>query len=389
MKTLALGLMTGTSCDGVDAALIEVSHVPVEEKLLCVASKKFPAQLRAKLRAAQTGNLSTKELSRIEWQYSCWIADFCESFIKKNKLNRKNLLIGFHGQTVWHEPPVSIQLGIPAVLAAKTQARIISGFRQPDLAMGGQGAPLVPYYHWLRARSLKKFRTQIPFAIHNIGGIANVTVVTSAANMVTGFDTGPGNALIDMAVEKMTHGKKLFDSSGKIALSGLHLVPYEKIDALCRAGFFAKKPPKSTGRELFNEKYLEDFMKKLKVTGPAAVASATALTACSMAMSYSWIERDLRKKTGKSLNTIYLCGGGAHNDTLRLLFTKMLEHYVKKGIRVQIMPEEFARPEYIEAMAFARFAVEVWLGKSITLPSVTGAKAQSLLPSVTSGQIFK
>lgn len=357
--------MTGTSCDGADIAVLEIGSRG--ERLLYSAEASFPSALRTRLRVAQTGQLDIRSTARLEKDYSEWLAQFCRRCLLKWKLPATRTLIAVHGQTVWHEPEngVSVQLVDPAVIAARTGLTVTAAFRQPDLALGGEGAPLLPYYHWLRAHSNAEFKKLIPFAIHNVGGIGNLTYVTRRAADLLAFDTGPGNALIDIAVERFTKGKQKYDEGGRIAIKALDQIDWELIESICSRGYFKKAPPKSTGRELFNESYLSN----LKSRGAALVANATALTAHSMAKAYA----DFIMKKKKPLRHVFIAGGGAHNPLLMRLFENELTCLTEQNISVSVLPESFAPPKALEAMGFARFGYEALHGRPVSVAAVTGA----------------
>lgn len=374
----SLGVMTGTSCDGADCAILRLTQDKKgwHEKLIATASTSFPIALRKKLRDAQSGKITIRESSFLTREYSQWLGKVCARVLQKFHLsNRKNVLVAVHGQTLWHEPPISIQILDPALVSHYTRCTVVSGFRQSDLALGGQGAPLVPLYHWLRTMS-SLYRHLVPFAIHNIGGISNLTIVSRSLANVVGFDTGPGNALIDLAVESATNGQQFFDNNGLIAGQNLAKVNWKAIEHLGNHSYFRKQPPKSTGRELFNH----EFLSKLEGRGSVRVANATAFTAHTMARAY----RDFIFKVGKSLNAIFVAGGGAKNKTLLQLFSRELARLTRREILVTLLPAQYAPVAYLEAMAFARLGVEALCGNRISLSSVTGAHRDSFGANITS-----
>jgi len=366
-----LGIMTGTSCDGADFALMSYSR-KLGERLIATASIRFPSKLRLRLRNAQKGLIQVRECALLTRDYSRWLGDACNQVLKQHLPSTKSLVfIAAHGQTIWHMPEesVSVQLCDAATLVTITGKTVVFGFRQPDLAAGGQGAPLVPYYHWLRATELQRFKEQLPFAIHNIGGIANVTYLSKKLEDVVAFDTGPGNALIDLATEQATKGKIKFDRNGLFARQNEDQIDWAKIKKLVQTPFFKSSPPKSTGRELFSEIYLR---KNIPGKGKALIANATALTAYSMAQAY---EKFLLPH--KKVNVVYIAGGGALNKYLLDLFQRTLSELAKKEIQVAVLPQDFAPAQHLEAMAFARLGAEALLGRPVSLPSVTGARTKA------------
>lgn len=381
MKTIySLGVMTGTSCDGADAAGLAITDG--RESLTHVANKKFSSALRQRLRVAQRGHLTIPEAARLTRDYSEWMATFCEATLKRWNAPRERMLLAIHGQTVWHQPKnrISVQLLDPTIVAAKTGVTVTACFRQPDLARGGQGAPLVPYYHWLRANSLSQFRDLLPFAIHNVGGIANMTYITKASKDLLAFDTGPGNALIDLAVESFTKGKQHFDKDGKIAAASIQSIDWRAIEKIGNLFYFKQKPPKSTGRELFNEA----FMAKLPGRGASRIANATALTAHTMAKAYVNFVLD----AGYPLRKIFVAGGGAANPTLMKLFSDELRRLSGSSIAVLTLADAFAPAQSLEAMAFARLGYEAIHGRVVSLSTVTGASEDASGAGIFAGRNY-
>lgn len=370
----SVGVMTGTSSDGADFSTLEIeidhSQNVVSEKLGPCFSISFPEKLRTRILSAQSGKISLKDYGKLQLDFSLWLSLRCREFLTKNKLAPRKTILAIHGQTVWHEPPArspsfehpgySIQMIDAALIAQRTGFVTVSHFRQPDLALGGQGAPLVPFYHWLRVR---QSGAKIPVAIHNIGGIANLTYVSERAEEIFAFDTGPGNALIDLAIQAESKNKQFFDEGGKFAKT--QNIDWKLIQKLARESYFRKIPPKSTGREIFNQ----DYLRHLKEKGSGLTANATALTAVTMAEAY--INFIFKKK--KKLNGIYLSGGGSKNSYLVSLFKRVLAEEWSKEVQVEVIPDSIAPAAYLEAMAFARLGAEAILGRRVSMPEVTGA----------------
>lgn len=380
--------MTGTSCDGLDAAALKIEfsgNRVTQETLESRFSAKFPSSLRRRLREAQKDRLSISAAAELTRDYSLWIGACCSRFLRQARIPVRKAAVAVHGQTVWHQPPrgtstgFSVQLADPAVVAHACGCTITAFFRQPDLARGGQGAPLVPYYHWLRARSAG-FSDLFPFAIHNVGGVANLTYLTHDPRDLIAFDSGPGNALIDLAVERSASGRKHFDAGGKIAAAALETVDWRAIDRLGKHPYFRRKPPKSTGRELFDEAFLARF----KARGPALVATATAFTAHTMALAYA----DHIVRRAHVPGVIFVAGGGAKNQTLVRLFSRELRRLTGKTIAVRQLPATFAPPAYLEAMAFARLGFEALFGRPVSLRAVTGASEDAYGAGIFPGRNF-
>lgn len=382
----SVGVMTGTSCDGADLAILkfDLQKNKWQEQFIAGMSSAFPQKLRSRLRNAQTGEINIPTTFELARDYSEFLSGFCHKAIQKYSLPKSQTILSIHGQTVWHQPPLGKKLGFsaqlldPYLIVVKTGLTVISGFRQPDLALGGQGAPLVPYYHWLRAKSTP-YKAYLPFAVHNVGGIGNLTYL---GKEVFAFDTGPGNVFIDLAVEKLTKGKDHYDRNGNIALEAASSVDWKWVESFCKKeSYFKQKPPKSTGRELFNEAYL----KRIPAQGKALVATATAVTAHSMAMAY----RDFVLNKKRKLNAVFVAGGGAKNPTLLRFFSRELARLTKREIWVVPMPPDFAPPQYLEAMAFARFGIEALQLKPVSLKCITGAKSDATGAGFFPGSNFK
>ena len=189
--------------------------------------------------------LNVPDTAILTRDYSAWIGLVCRKSLTRWRVPPSKVIIGAHGQTVWHAPKrgISVQLLDPTIVAFQTGCTVMAGFRQPDLARGGEGAPLVPFYHWIRANS-GGFAKTLPFAIHNIGGIANLTYITRDKHRIVAFDTGPGNALIDLAAEKATNGRQKFDTGGKLAASKIKSIDWHAIEKLGRHAFFRALPPR-------------------------------------------------------------------------------------------------------------------------------------------------
>ncbi|MEW6055870.1 MAG: anhydro-N-acetylmuramic acid kinase [Bdellovibrionota bacterium] len=377
--------MTGTSCDAADLALLQlkIKTKSIEERLVATETRNFPVALRTRLREAQQGKITAPKAALLGRDYSRWVAQFCKERLGSWNMLEKPLVIAIHGQTIWHDPQnfISLQIVDPTILSYETGCTVTSFFRQPDLARRGQGAPLVPYYHWLRANSSQRYRKLLPFAIHNVGGIANLTYITGASEQLIAFDTGPGNALIDLAVEQLTGGSKKFDHSGKIAAGVLGSIRWDDIRKLGRHRYFVEKPPKSTGRELFNE----DFLRKLPGKGAVRVAHATAFSAHTMAAAY---HRFVLHGNNR-LQKILIAGGGSRNPVLMQLFRQELERMTGRNIPVEPLADDFAPAQYLEAMAFARLGLNALTGKPVSLAQVTGAAEDGSGAGIFPGKNFK
>jgi anhydro-N-acetylmuramic acid kinase len=357
LELRVLGVMTGTSCDGLDATCLGIN--PDGWTLRWSKSLPYPSELKKRVLEAQKPGFQSDVL---HWQelhrdLGRWYAKSLVSVIAKHKAYPPDLIAN-HGQTVAHFPAkgITLQLGDASWIASQTGLTVVSRFREGDIAAGGQGAPLVPLFHQMLAGSLGE--TGKGVAIHNIGGISNLTYM-GPKDRIIAFDTGPGNIWIDAATQKVTQGKKKFDDGGDLALQGR--ADFNVVEKIMTLPFFKKAPPKSTGRDEFPFQILSSMCHS---TGPALVSTATALTIESIAVSYErWI---IRK--GLPLESIYVCGGGAKN-------TALLE-----GLRARLDPvavydlaEMGIDPQFVESQAFALFGFISLLGKPLGGPW-TGAK---------------
>ena len=382
---IVIGLISGTSADGIDAAAVELNGKPprLEWKLLKHITVPHSTELRERIFTAfRPESSSVDRLCRLN-------ADIGEAFAKAalTVIDAANLkpvdvaLIGSHGQTVWHEPPTNekigatLQIGEAAVIAERTGITIISNLRARDVAAGGHGAPLVSFLDGLFFRHATKMR-----AIQNIGGIGNVTFLPPLAStqQALAFDTGPGNMLIDYCAERTTDGALTFDRDGKLATSGQ--VDQKLLDELMEQPYLHLRPPKTTGRELFGTQFGAELWQRgqaLRLSDADLVATATAFTAESIAQAY-------RDFAPSPIDEIYLAGGGAKNPTLVEL------------IRARVAPTQVYQhdalgllPDAKEAVLFAVMAYETIHGRPGNLPSCTGAQHPVVMGDITPGKNFR
>src|SRR5688500_1340092 len=363
--TLAVGLMSGTSLDGVDAALVRLEG-PTHASLVDFVTRPYSDAERSEIRAAFNG-ATAQSLARLHVRVADWAADAVQTLLVQGKARASDLsLIAFPGQTIWHEPPlVSWQLGEPAVLAERFGVPVVSGFRARDVAAGGQGAPLVPMADVLLFAS-----PDAPRVLLNLGGMANLTYVERRAQEdgVFAFDTGPGVAVID-AVARLVDQRRSYDRDGRLAAQGT--VQDDVLSELLADEFFTTEPPKSTGRERFGDQYARDL--HLRVPGPDGVATAVALTARTVADAVArWTPVGVE---------VVASGGGCHHPGLMESLGRNLAASGGHGLRR--FDELFFPGDAKEAVAFALLGYLTVHGQPGNVPAATGAGGSRVLGTVT------
>ena len=412
---IVAGVMSGTSADGINVALVRVAepggsgfrtassqsassrgrdarvHIsgayagnsPASFELLGHAEYSYPKKVRAAVLAAMNApQASVADLARLNFLLGALYTDAL--LAAQRKLRVKADLVGSHGQTLYHQgEPASYlgrklaatwQTGEAAIVAARLGVPVVSDFRPADMAVGGQGAPLVPFLDFLLFRDARVGRI-----VQNIGGIANLTAIPAGAslNRVVAFDTGPGNMVID-AVTQRLFGQP-FDRNGKIAASGAWIEPV--IAKILRGEFFRRKPPKTAGREQFGREFVESF---LRLCGEArerdVVATATALTARSIADAVRRLLPRRRNARKPAFSEMVVSGGGAKNVKLMAILSGEMD---RLGLRLRFS-DEFGLPsEAKEAVAFAILAHETWHRRPSNIPSATGAKRPVVLGKIS------
>jgi anhydro-N-acetylmuramic acid kinase len=384
-KTMTVaGIMSGTSADGIDVAVVRITPEKQHPRLTLLAHEgfAFPAGLRhAVLAAMNAAASSTAELARLNWRLGLAYAEAVSATVARH--NVKLDLIGCHGQTLYHQPHAEShagrrfactwQLGEAAVIAAAAGVPVVSNFRPSDMLAGGQGAPLVPLLDYVFFADTKRGRV-----LQNIGGIANLTAIPAgaAADAVIAFDTGPGNMVVDWVAQILF--RKKFDRNGNFAARGTVLPP-----VLRRAldnPYFKQKPPRTAGREQFGREYAAKFLAACQHESSRsedALATATALTAETIARSYKTFVR--RAMKGCAVDYI-VSGGGARNRTMMAMLAQRLEPL---GCELAAS-EQFGLPaEAKEAAAFALLAWQTWHHLPGNLPRATGAVRPAILGQVT------
>ncbi len=387
-----MGLMSGTSLDGVDAALVTIvsgddgsyrsiklvqhSYLPYSDEVRSLVAGLCSPQ------TARVDDLTYLHFGLSEWYAAVVRLVLAEADIPASRVD----VISMHGQTVWHAPqprsfpgpggPIDVkgtlQLGSSAVLRERTGLPVISDHRARDMAAGGEGAPLAPYIDALLFGSPSEGTI-----VQNIGGIGNATVIPAGATNegVIAFDTGPGNMVMDAVVIAGTRGERRYDEGGGLAAKGR--VREDMVVSRMKDPYFARKPPKSTGREVYGSVFAEALMAEARQRGLSledSVATATAFTAESIAASY----RDFILPACP-VSRVLVAGGGALNATL----LRMIGERLPGGIRVSTTAECGVPDQAREAMAFALIGHESLMGRPGNLPSVTGARSPVVLGSIT------
>ncbi|MEH2167545.1 MAG: anhydro-N-acetylmuramic acid kinase [Nostoc sp.] len=408
VPTRVIGLISGTSVDGIDAALVEISGTELDLKveLVAGATYPYPAELRERILAVGAGvAISMAELAEIDDAIAQVFAQAAQNI---QIGHQPATLIGSHGQTVYHRPPkegageqgsrgremltthglnpsysltvlgislgYSLQLGRGALIAHLTNIATVSNFRVADIAIGGHGAPLVP-----RVDAYLLSHPQEGRCIQNIGGIGNVAYIPPRhgdwLSKIRAWDTGPGNSLLDLAVEHLSAGAKTYDENGNWAASGIPCHPL--IEQWLNQDYFHLPPPKSTGRELFGVTYLHQCLKDAQAyqLNPADIlATLTELTAASIFHSYRTFLPEMPQR-------VLLCGGGSRN-----LYLKQRLQLLLGSIPVWTTDEVGLSADFKEAIAFAVLAYWRHLGIPGNLPTATGAPQEVLLGEIHQGQ---
>jgi anhydro-N-acetylmuramic acid kinase len=381
------GIMSGTSADGIDVAFTRITPHPDDPeapalKLLAHAGFPFPPALRRAVLAAMNAEaIATAELARLNWRLGQAYAEALATALERHPCHLD--LIGCHGQTIYHqatplrylgrEASCTWQIGEMAMLAEESGVPVVSNFRPADMVVGGQGAPLVPLLDYVLFRHPTRGRV-----LQNLGGIGNLTALPPKARplQVVAFDTGPGNMVIDQLMQQL-FGKR-FDRGGKTGARGT--VIKAVVSSRLREPFFAARPPKTAGREQFGSDYAARFLEACRKAGGRpedAIASATALTAESVALAYSTF---LFKTMRKAPVDFIVSGGGARNLTLMQMLREPLEPL---GCTVQASDDLGLPAEAKEAAAFALLAYETWHRRPGNIPSATGAARPAILGEIT------
>ena len=417
-----IGLMSGTSSDGIDACLMEISGNGIHTKINVLAFETYSYDKPTRTAILDTCNPETGTVDKVcqlNFHLGKLFANAAKSIANKVHISIKDIdLIGSHGQTIYHLPDQAtikktevrsqkpeagsnesnkylintntfkremwdlphiwstLQIGEPSVIAQETGVTTVADFRPRDMAAGGQGAPLVPYVDFILFRDKEKGR-----ALQNIGGIANVTILPKncSINDVIAFDTGPGNMIIDRITELVTNNMQHFDEGGKLAERGK--IHDSLLAALLAHPYLSRPPPKTTGREEFGISFADNLCNDARhseINDLDILTTVTAFTAHTIADSYKqWI---LSKH---HLSEIVLSGGGSHNNTL----LKFLRQYLEPTIQIHSIDKFGISPNAKEAIAFAILANEAISGNPNNIPSATGAREAVIMGKFIPGKL--
>jgi len=379
-ERMVIGLMSGTSMDGIDTALVRISGNGLDTKIELVDFATYPYENRVRFALQEINNLSAIKLSDLNFVVGEAFSDATISIIEKAGLKPEEIdLIGSHGQTVYHNPPSmksefssTLQIGEADVIAENTGITTIADFRTRDIALGGEGAPLVPYVDYLLFRETDKVKIAL-----NIGGISNSTLITTNLDDVLAYDSGPGNMLIDDVIRIHTHGKENFDKDGKIACSGE--VDYKILYHLLNNDYYKESPPKTTGREMFGREEAERLYKLVEnksVKLNVLISTLVQLTVDTICNSYE----DFILSKWK-IDEVILSGGGAFNP---VIVERLMEKL--KPIPLSISEKYQIPPDSKEAIAFAILANETIFTNYSNLPNVTGARSGAPLGKISIGK---
>ncbi len=380
-----IGLMSGTSLDGIDIALVRIQNSGRDTKaeLIDFLTLPFSEEIRQEIVDSISIERSNVQLiCSLNFKLGYLFADAVKQICKCNNLSLSEIaVIGSHGQTIYHQPeqegnfiPSTLQIGEPAVIAYETNTVVVSNFRTMDMAAGGQGAPLVPYTEWILYGSETKSRL-----LQNIGGIGNVTVMPKAASLedVYAFDTGPGNMIIDELCRKLFNIP--YDKGGKLAAKGT--VNKELLKRCMDIPYITAKPPKSTGRELFGKQFVDKIIEQYNhISKYDLLATMTMFTAKTIAENYRrFIFPNLQ------VDEVIVGGGGSYNDKLLAMLRELLQNECEVLTQEDIGLSSEAK----EAVAFAILANETMNGNCSNVPSATGAKHPVILGNITLPPIQK
>lgn len=389
MGKYGIGIMSGTSLDGLDAVLVDIygSGYDVEVSVITSLFVEYTPDIRGELLAlCEPATSSVDKICQMNVRLGEFIGNTVLELLEKATVSKEDVtFISSHGQTIFHIPPNSneseckvpstMQIGDISVISEITGLPVVGDFRTADMAAGGHGAPLVSFFDYVYYRNSKKAR-----AVQNIGGIGNVTYLPVNAKLkeITSFDTGPGNVVMDTIIQRLTEGKLAYDKNGEMAAKGKVHQPL--VEKWMNHPYFNQKPPKSTGRELFNQSFIDQMWEMAiahKVTGDDLVATVTAWTAYTISHAYN----TFFIQEGKQIDEVIICGGGSYNPTL----LEHLNNYLPD--QEILVSDELGIPsDQKEAIAFAIFGYNCLIGQYNTISSATGAKHPVIMGKISCTQ---
>ncbi|WP_198265275.1 anhydro-N-acetylmuramic acid kinase [sulfur-oxidizing endosymbiont of Gigantopelta aegis] len=373
-----IGLMSGTSLDGVDTAICSIDS-PCEFSLIDAHTYPIPETLKQTLLTLSQESHADELLlyAELDVQMGHLFADCCVQILQKNQLNPVQIsAIGSHGQTLRHFPdsqfPTTLQIGDANIIAHETSITTIADFRRRDMAAGGQGAPLVPPFHQALFSDPQK---QMNRVVLNIGGIANITILPADSGTVLGYDTGPGNGLMDDWCCK--HFDCDYDASGKLAAQGK--VDKDFLDLMLGDTFFSQKSPKSTGREYFSYAWLEQQLATYtnEVSAIDVLSTLLELTCQSICNEILALANPVNGQIKTDIDEVFVCGGGVRNTLLMQRLQDLLP-----DMTVESTEKLGLHPDWVEASAFAWLAHQTMNSLTGNLPSVTGASKSVILGAI-------
>lgn len=378
----AVGLMSGTSLDGIDAALVEIDNFGKKTKIKLIEfiTTSIPLDVKDEIKRACSEEQSSVDLiCSLNFKLGYLFAEATKNVCNKAGITLENLdFIASHGQTIYHLPksrdsfiPSTLQIGEPAIIAYETGVKVVSNFRVMDMASGGEGAPLVPYSEYIIYGSDEE-----NIALQNIGGIGNVTVIPKGGdiNSIFAFDTGPGNMIIDEVCQRLF--KLNYDEDGKIAANGE--IQNDILDDLMSHSYINAFPPKTTGREEFGQQFVDELLKKYNNKKLEDILSTvTMFTAKSIAVNY---KNFIMNKV--NLNKVIIGGGGAHNKTLLSYLKNELPN-----VSIVTQDDIGLSSDAKEAIAFVILGNETLNNNFSNVPSATGAKEKVILGNITPNPI--
>ncbi|MDB2562496.1 anhydro-N-acetylmuramic acid kinase [Sulfurimonas sp.] len=358
MGELYIGVMSGTSLDGIDIALCEIDNT--NSTLIHAHEYRFNHDIKEEILTVIAGTTTLEQVGTLNSKLGTLFANSINTFIKQFEINTSTIkAIGLHGQTLWHQSqsdfPFSMQLGCPNIVHAKTGIQVIADFRSMDIANGGEGAPFAPAFHEFLFASIKK-----KTAVLNIGGMANITLLD---NEVKGWDIGAGNVLLDLWIKKCKG--VAYDRDGLFAQSGE--VNTELLEKFLDDPYFKKLPPKSTGREYFNENWIANALPMFQTIADEDIQRTL------LELTAQTIKQDIQKS---DIDLLIVCGGGAKNIFLMQRLQSLCE------CEVSVSDTYGVSGDSMEAMAFAWLAYKRVNGEVVNLKSVTGARKNSILGGI-------